>query len=465
MNKAFVVVDLGFGDSGKGSIVDYLVRRKGASAVVRYNGGPQAAHRVVTSDGREHVFAQFGSGTFVPGVETFIGRHMLINPLNYWYENAHLQEIGVPDALQRLTIDGRCLVITPYHVQMNRLREVVRGSARHGSCGQGVGETYSDSLKGLALRAEDLGKPDLVERLTKIYLAKTGEAESMRSRRLELRFDWPGEEDLHQVAASYAGFAQQVRIEVGHRQERLQWLHSQGPVIYEGAQGVLLDQDVGFHPHTTWSRTTDEYAQAMIGNSTEIETIGVLRAYATRHGPGPFPTEDGYLSLPDAENGFGEWQREFRVGHFDALLARYAIGYVDGLRSGRGGIALTCLDRHREFAGAGHSLICTAYRYRGTLPDLEPYFRLGADGAIRDIHSYAMPPRSHSEALATRLFACRPDYEEHDAENFVAAVEKELGLPVVLTSHGPTADDKVETDVAVASLTADISGRTTSHDW
>jgi adenylosuccinate synthase len=144
MNAIFVA-GLGFGDEGKGSIVDALTRKHQADLVVRFSGGAQAAHHVVTDDGREHCFAQFGSGTLA-GASTHLSRFMLIDPLALVKEAEHLKQIGVVDPFERLTIDPRAPIITPYHRAMNRLRELSRGRQRHGSCGVGIGELASDMM-------------------------------------------------------------------------------------------------------------------------------------------------------------------------------------------------------------------------------------------------------------------------------------------------------------------------------
>src|SRR3954468_7069157 len=127
-HHAILVVDLAFGDCGKGTVVDYLAREHGAHTVVRFNGGPQAGHNVVTPDGRHHTFAQFGSASFVPGVFTYLSRDALLNPLNAFREEAHLRAVGVDDAFERLVVHPDCRVITPYHVAANRLREIARGA-------------------------------------------------------------------------------------------------------------------------------------------------------------------------------------------------------------------------------------------------------------------------------------------------------------------------------------------------
>src|SRR3954471_16685245 len=125
--RAIVIVDLGFGDAGKGLLTDYLVRRTGARMVVRYNGGAQAGHNVVAPDGRHHTFAQFGSGTFVPGVRTFLSRDVVVHPSALPREELALRSAGVTDGFERLSISADALVITPYHQALGRMRELARG--------------------------------------------------------------------------------------------------------------------------------------------------------------------------------------------------------------------------------------------------------------------------------------------------------------------------------------------------
>src|SRR5262245_24772133 len=185
--EAIIVVDLGYGDAGKGGVVDYLTHARAAHAVVRFNGGGQAAHTVVTPDGRRHTFAQFGSGSFVPGVTTFLSRFMLVDPLALLREAEGLAAVGVPDALDRLAIDREALVVTPLHAALNRLRELARGEGRHGSCGLGIGETMAAALDcpAEAVRAGDLNDPATVRRklafLRERCLAALGELASRLS--------------------------------------------------------------------------------------------------------------------------------------------------------------------------------------------------------------------------------------------------------------------------------------------
>ena len=171
--RAFVVVDLGFGDAGKGILTDFLVRRFGAGLVVRYNGGAQAGHNVVTPDVRHHTFSQFGSGTFVPNVRTYLSRHVIIDPLALLVEGNLLEAKGVPDVFSRLQISDQALVITPFQRAANRIRELARGANRHGSCGMGVGETFEDALEypQLSIITKDIRHPSVLREKLKAIRA------------------------------------------------------------------------------------------------------------------------------------------------------------------------------------------------------------------------------------------------------------------------------------------------------
>ncbi|QSQ18876.1 adenylosuccinate synthetase [Pyxidicoccus parkwayensis] len=447
---AHLVVDLGFGDSGKGTLTDWLVRRHGAGLVVRFNGGAQAGHNVITEDGRHHTFSQFGAGSFVPGVRTHLARSTVLHPLAMRVEARYLAERGVPDALARTTVSEHARVITPFHQAAGRLRELARGAGRHGTCGVGVGETVRDALANPAdaLHARDLGEPVSLARK-----ARTAQ-ERLRSELSEVmraaRTHPHAEPELAlledtDVASRWAQAVQTLRP-----RERVvgdEWLGTalrEGTTVFEGAQGVLLDEWRGFHPHTTWSTCTFDLALELLhahGFDGEVHRLGVLRTYASRHGEGPFPTEEPALApaLPEPHNGAAGWQGRFRVGGFDAVLARYALASCGGVDS----LALTHLDRLMD-----RWPVCTAYRAPSTHDDVlirgtvDPSHVTGLRlGPHRDL--------AHQERLTRALSACTPVREELDlgeqaSDRFVSWVEATLGVRVSVTSHGPTARDKRE---------------------
>ncbi|HEY1349420.1 MAG TPA: adenylosuccinate synthetase [Ktedonobacteraceae bacterium] len=447
--QAILLADLGLGDSGKGSIIDYLSRETGAPTVIRYNGGPQAAHNVVSIDGRQHTFAQFGSGTLVAGVRTLLSRFMLINPLNMLKEERHLRALGITDALQRMQIDRRALVITPFQRAINRLRELARAELRHGSCGEGIGECMADYLTASdqSLHIGDL--QDSVRLRQKLRLQRANK----RMQLAELRGWLPDhplarqemalftdEGSIEDCAEVYQYFARQVEMLDESGVSAL--LAQPGTLLFEGAQGVLLDENHGFTPYTTWSTTTFANAHTILREHNytgEISTLGVIRTYATRHGAGPFPSEARELNdlLPERHNTWNNWQRAFRSGYFDLLTARYALdllGQVDHL-------ALTHLDCLQTLPVWK---LCQAYLYQGQPADLAGYFEY--DGQrISKIHAAASVDLERQEQLTRRLLRCSPEYltlPGHDPASYLALLEEQLHVPILLTSCGPTAADK-----------------------
>ncbi|GAA2640276.1 adenylosuccinate synthase [Dactylosporangium fulvum] len=387
-----IVVDLGFGDCGKGTVVDHLCATREVHTVVRFNGGAQAAHTVVLADGRQHTFAQFGAGTLRPGVRTHLSRFMVVDPLALVAEAEHLIALGVHDVWQRLTVDRRALVATPYHREANRAKELARGADRHGSCGMGVGETmaYALSHDDDAPRVGDCADPPVLRRKLTALRARLG----------------VGGPPVEDCVRAFAAFAATVPIVDGMR-------FDDGPCVFEGAQGVLLDEWHGFHPYTTWSTTTFANAEELLDGAPAFR-LGVLRTVTTRHGAGPLVTEDPSLGITDPNNPANPWQGAFRVGHFDAVAHRYALEVCGGVD----GLALTHLD-------LPVSRMCTGY------------------GGVRLVPG---PPGdlTRQEATTRSLAGAEPRYAE--VRDWVTAVEDTLGAPVVVESWGPTAEDKKSAD-------------------
>jgi adenylosuccinate synthase len=335
--KAHIVVDLGYGDCGKGSVTDFLIRQTGAQLVVRFSGGPQASHNVHTVDGRHHAFSQFGSGSFVPGVRTYLSRFMLVEPfalLNEWRELS--KKIDPVKLSSLMIIEKSAPVITPFHWILNRLRESAR-TRRHGSCGMGIGELRSDQTlqKNPVLRVEDLSDIQLTkQKLDSIKSAKIVEAAVVAGHEA---CSVMLAENTDYLAGFYESFAGGVKIVPDGSLHRLA---GDGPVIFEGAQGVLLDERYGFAPYNTWTDTTFRNALQLCSPHDEVRRIGVLRTYCTRHGPGPFVSESAAVSYPD-DNTTGPWQGPFRQGWFDLSAALYALECTAGVD----GLALTHCDQ------------------------------------------------------------------------------------------------------------------------
>ncbi|MEV7013809.1 adenylosuccinate synthetase [Streptosporangium sp. NPDC051022] len=394
-----IVTDLGYGDAGKGTVVDWLCATGSAGAVVRFNGGGQAAHNVVLPDGRHHTFAQFGAGTF-SGVPTHLSRFTVVDPLALAAEAAHLREMRVPDPFGLLTVDRDALLATPYHVAAGRARELARGGGRHGSCGMGVGETVSYALRhpDLAPTVGDCENPARLAR--KLHVLR----EALKTTPTTGVVAEPSVEDC---VAAYRAFAERVTLADS---SFLAALLRGGPVIFEGAQGVLLDEWHGFHPYTTWSTTTFANALTLLDGAAAVR-LGVLRSYTPRHGPGPLVTEDPALTAAEPHNETGPWQGPFRIGHFDAVAHRYALAVTGGADA----LALTHLD-------VPVSRMCVSYDI-GEIPV----------GTAGDLDGQAR--------LTQRLTEARPRYVD-GVDDWPAAVTEAVGVPVLLGSWGPTSTDK-----------------------
>ena len=448
-NNAILVADLGYGDAGKGSIVDYLTRTMEAHTVVRYNGGAQAAHNVITPDGRHHTFAQFGSGTFIPGTRTHLSRFMMVHPLAMLAEERHLRSLGISDAFNRVSMDRAALVTTPFQQSANRLREMARGDGRHGSCGMGVGETMSDWLSygsQVPFVGDLRDRATLLKKLTFLRDAKIAQLEDQLKNLSNNEF---AREDLNVLydprvlettADIYKYFSELVSVvEPDYLGELLK---RPGTTIFEGAQGALLDEWYGFYPYNTWSTLTFRNAETLLLENDfagELFKLGLVRAYATRHGAGPFVTEDQDLTaqVPDYHNQNNDWQREFRVGYLDFVALRYALavtGKIDGL-------AITNLDR---LDAISEWRTCDLYEYIGQAVNVAEYFDL-LGSSIRKIKVPADPTNlTRQEELTKALFDMQPIYAncKKDKRAYIELISQTLNVPVAITSAGPKALEK-----------------------
>ena len=415
VRRAYIVQGLAFGDEGKGTMVDYLCRAHDAPLVVRYNGGPQGARNVVQPDGSHHAFRQFGSGMFISEVCTFLSKYVLVDPFALMKEAEALEGKGIRHAQERLFIDPECLIITPYHQYANRIRELVRGVNRHGSGGYGVGETRRDALlwgtyiqvKDILSDAPALGMLDdiRVHKLKQLreYWGVNREADGLLT---EL-----SSEDPRRIAEFYRLFA--------HGIQPTTWAevtdtYRNANVVFEGTAGTLLDETHGFAPYIMPSNTTFDNALELCDAAGLLPVrVGVLRTHFTRHGAGPFVSEDRALAFPD-HNVRTKWQGEMRFGHFDLVAAGYAIQCCGGID----GLALTHMD-----------CVESPFTY------VDEY---------RDAHGFTS---SLLKPDAKALFETEPanlKLQPVEAqESLVRFIEQQLGCKVLYTSSGPTYLDKV----------------------
>lgn len=453
--QAILISDIGYGDNGKGSLTDKQTREFGAHTVVRFNGGAQAGHRVVTANGREHVFSQFGSGTFVPGVRTFLSRFLVLKPLDMMSEERRLQQIGVVDALTRTYFDRQALVATPFHAAVNRLLEIDRCDGRHGSCGMGIGQAVFDAVElgDDAVRLgdyRDFGR--LESKLCRLQEWKRECAHDLIERcrarsigREEIGFL----EDTNLVRAYIElirSFAQQFNLVDGDKLAEI--LQVAGTVVFEGAQAVLLDRWRGFMPYCTPSVCTFDNALELLHEHEydgEVQRLGVIRAYMVRHGPGPFVTENAELTaaLPDARNSMHQWQREFRIGWLDLVALKYAIACCGGVDA----LAVTCLDRLRN---SDPWLCCSTYDFPAAhLPDQDLFFKMIVSGQATNIRLGSEHDLAYQHQLTERLLQAQPCFEQSAlSSDFDQRVRQHLefltanlGVKVAWASFGPTATD------------------------
>ena len=439
---SFVTVDLGFGDAGKGSIVDALVRKHGASLVVRFNGGAQAAHNVVDPEGRAHTFSQFGSGTFVPGVKTLLSEDTLIDPPALYFENSRLENVGISDAYERLFIHRDAKVVTPFQVNANRINEYIR-KRKHGTCGRGIGQCIIDSIDypDNVLYAGDLLDKDLLAE--RLRFSRDRKREEMRAwAYLIVNQEDAPEAIQEEVRRLFDDDEYDAAVDEFHRIIKLVGVVGDGflkkeiastdVTVFEAAQGVLLDQDWGFHPHNTWSKTTCSNALDLIMKSgpdtTQVHRVGITRGYTSRHGAGPLPTEDAKMEefWKDTRNPENCWQGAFRYGWLDLNLLQYAIDVNGGIDS----LAVTCLDQMAAMPEEYPWTVAVGYETNG-----RPWkLKFNSQRTYRE-----------QEALGKLLETVQPIYSTRaprSMEEYGHFVAKKLGIRMSILSQGPKTTDK-----------------------
>jgi len=351
---AKVVIGANYGDEGKGLATDVFVSLAGGSdaAVIRFNGGAQAGHTVTTPDGKRHVFSHFGAGTMA-GAATFLTEYFVVHPGMFAVEKAALAKHGF---VLEVFADPDAQITTPYDVMVNRWAEETRGAARHGSVGIGFGETIERGLGGFRIAMRDVGSDrylielltDLRERWLPLRLAKLGIEYTEERQRLAA-----DEVILNGYLDDIAALREGVTIagiDVVLRRPNL---------VFEGAQGLLLDQDRGhIFPYLTRSNTglKNVLAVAKDAGIERLDAVYMTRSYLTRHGAGPLRNQVETLDFADVvdlTNCHNPWQGTMRFAPLDIAVLRAAIEADLGDVDGTGievtpSLGITCLDQLRE---------------------------------------------------------------------------------------------------------------------
>lgn len=419
---AYAVIGGQWGDEGKGKVIDYLAGQ--SDCVVRYAGGNNAGHTVVNDRG-EFQLHLVPSGICWPGVTGIIGNGVVVNPDVLLGEMAGLQNQGIDT--DQLYISDRAHVIMPYHILLDSLQEQARGSGAIGTTGQGIGPAYVDKTSRDGIRVGDLLDADHLPDRVRTAVA-------MKNRVITGVFD--GEPvDSEEVLELCRAWAEKLRSSVRPTEQLVQDLLEQGKrVLLEGAQGTLLDVDHGSYPYVTSSSPSIGGAITGLGiNPQSIEgVLGVFKAYSTRVGGGPMPTEMHGASgdeLREKAHEYGTTTgRPRRVGWFDAVAARYS-RQINGFT----GIVLTRLD---ILDGMDDVKICVGYR----VGDREVE-RFPANTALLEECEpiYEKMPGWHEPTASATQIQQLPQ----NALDYVRRVETLVGCDAQIISTGPSREETI----------------------
>ena len=418
-----VVVGAQWGDEGKGKIVDWLSER--ADVVVRFQGGHNAGHTLVI-DNITYKLSLLPSGIVRPGKLAVIGNGVVIDPWALLKEIEALRAQGVSITPANLKIADNACLILPLHAELDALREDARGAEKIGTTRRGIGPAYEDKVGRRAIRVCDLSDlPRLDEKLERLLSHHNALRRGYGAGDLQ-----PADlrQSLSEIAEPVLGFAAPIWSE-------LDGLRRGGRrILFEGAQGQMLDVDHGTYPFVTSSSTVAGQACAGsgVGPGAVDYVLGIAKAYTTRVGAGPFPTEqDNEIGQQLGERGheFGTvTQRKRRCGWFDAVMVRQAVktGGIDG-------IALTKLD---VLDGMEEIRICTGYRRNGEPCDHFPAGQI-AQAEIEPV--YTSVPGWRGSTRGARSWANLPA----EAVKYIRLVEELIETPVALLSTSPQREDTI----------------------
>ena len=423
-----VIVGAQWGDEGKGRIVDWFAAQANFSA--RFNGGDNAGH-TVTVGKRIFKLHLIPSGIIHPQIVAILGNGMVINPATLFEEMDILRQAGISVSPERLRISFAAHLITPAHQALDKALEVARGRGNLGTTGRGIGPAYTDKASRRGLRLADMLAVDFCERI----------GDHVTEANRSLRMLGAAELEPGPVCEQFGEFARRLKPHIADTALELHAALQTGKtVLAEGAQGTLLDIDFGTYPFVTSSSTTAPGALTGLGlgldAAREARVIGVVKAFQTRVGSGPFPTEVfEALALRLRGSGENPWDeygtttgRARRVGWLDGVLLKYAVR-INGLRE----LAVTKLD---ILSGLENLRLCVAYRHDGkVLTDLP--FGPAELEAFEPV--YEDLPGWSEDVSALREWGQLPAA----ARNYLDRIARLAGVPVRLVSVGPEREQVV----------------------
>ncbi|MFV1982924.1 MAG: adenylosuccinate synthase [Thiohalomonadales bacterium] len=429
MGKNVVVIGTQWGDEGKGKIVDLLT--DGASAVVRFQGGHNAGHTLVIGD-KKTVLHLIPSGVLRENVECLIGNGVVLSPAALIEELKMLEDNGIP-ARERLTISEACPLILPYHIALDSAREIARGKKAIGTTGRGIGPAYEDKVSRRGLRVGDLFHRER-------FAAKLGEVLDYHNFALKNYYK-TDTVDFQKVLDETLAMSEEILPMVGDVTEIIFQHHKKGNhIMFEGAQGALLDIDHGTYPYVTSSNTTAGGASTGSGMGPKYISyvLGITKAYTTRVGSGPFPTElyDG-VELLDADGAhmakqgheFGSTTgRPRRCGWFDAVCLRRSaqINSVTGL----------CITKLDVLDGLDVLRICTGYKFNGNIRDTPP---VGADAFESCEPIYEELPGWTESTFGVTEYDKLPE----NARTYLKRLAELTEIPIDIISTGPERNETI----------------------
>ena len=423
MGKNVVVIGSQWGDEGKGKIVDLLTDK--AHAVVRFQGGHNAGHTLVIA-GKKTVLHLIPSGILRKGVMCFIGNGVVLSPKALFEEMDQLERSGVP-VRERLRISESCPLILGYHIALDAAREQARGKAAIGTTGRGIGPAYEDKVSRRGLRLADMFDAQHFAKKLEVVMEYHNFALQHYFKCATVDYQQTLDENLAMV--------ERLRPLIADIPDTLDRYHTEGKsVLFEGAQGTLLDIDHGTYPFVTSSNTSAGAASsgAGIGPLRLNYVLGITKAYTTRVGAGPFPTElfdkvGDHLGTKGNEFG-ATTGRKRRCGWFDAVAMRRA-HQINGFS----GLCITKLD---VLDGLETIRLCTAYRYDGKLLHTAPS---GADALEKCEPVYEDMPGWQESTLGTKTLEALPPA----ARAYLTRIEAVTGTRIDIISTGADRDETI----------------------